>query len=329
MTHAILTCSEHFTDLALNELQRQHPNVTLVQQVSPQHLFLKAPLSFDHLTRPWRNQLPIYLHHLFPVHHTLPLTGTPTDFDCLRRQAQALCRKDYQVQARIVGDYPYSAITLEQVIRPGQPASSITKPNGRVLSLVVVDKCVYMGISWASQNLSAFATGRPYFDEPLPNRAGFKLLEALDAFDIRLRPGDHALDLGAAPGAWTAVLVRRGMRVTAVAPSAMYDWLQVESNVRAVCTTAEEYLPSCDTTYDLIVNDMKLDAQDSARLMAQYAAHLRPQGIAIMTLKLRLREPRRLMDHAFRLLRKEYKILRVRQLVGNRKEVTLFLRRHN
>jgi 23S rRNA (cytidine2498-2'-O)-methyltransferase len=329
MTYAILTCSEHFTDLALNELQRQHSNLTLVKQVSPQHLFLKAPTSFDNLTRPWRNQLPIYLHHLFPVHQTLSLTGTPSDFDCLRKQAQALCRKDYLVQARVIGDYPYSAITLEQFIHPAQPVSTVTKTNGRILSLLVVDKCAYIGISWASQNLSPFASGRPYFDEPLPNRAGFKLLEALDAFDIRLRPGDHALDLGAAPGAWTAVLVRRGMRVTAVAPRAMYDWLQIDPNVRATCLTAEEYLPTCDTTYDLIVNDMKLDAQDSARLMTEYAVHLRPQGIAIMTLKLRLRNPRRLMDHAFRLLRKEYKIIRVRQLVGNRKEVTLFLRRHD
>ena len=184
-----------------------------------------------------------------------------------------------------------------------------------------------MGISWASQNLSPFASGKPHFHEPVPNRAGLKLLEALAAFDIQLRPGDHALDLGAAPGAWTEILHRRGMCVTAIAPLAMYDWLQANPNVRAFYTTAEEYLSHCDTTYDLLLNDMILDPQDSARLMVEYAAHLRPQGIAIMTLKLRLRNPRRVMDHAFRILRKAYKIIRVRQLVSNRKEVTLFLHR--
>jgi len=90
---------------------------------------------------------------------------------------------------------------------------------------------------------------------------------------------------------------------------------------------AEEYLEQCHTTFDLIVNDMKLDTQDSARLMVEYVRHLRLQGIAIMTLKLRDHNRKRIMDHAFRILRQTYKIIRVRQLISNRNEVTLFLRR--
>jgi 23S rRNA (cytidine2498-2'-O)-methyltransferase len=326
MTHAILTCSEHFTELALNELRRQHPRVTLLKQVSPKHLLLNVPGTFDSLTRPWRNQLPIYLHHLFPVHRTLSLTATSRDFECLRKHAQSLCQADFSVQVSVIGSCSYTAIDLEQAILPLQ-ATSHTINTERVLSLLVVNTCCYIGISWASQNLSPFASGKPLFHEPVPNRAGLKLLEALAAFDIRLRPGDHALDLGAAPGAWTEILQRRGLCVTAVAPLAMYDWLQTNPNVRAFYITAEEYLSHCDTTYELLLNDMILDPQDSARLMVKYASHLRPQGIALMTLKLRLRNPRRVMDHAFRILRKAYKIIRVRQLVSNRKEVTLFLRR--
>jgi hypothetical protein len=63
------------------------------------------------------------------------------------------------------------------------------------------------------------------------------------------------------------------------------------------------------------------------RIMVDYARHLRREGIAIMTLKLREQNQQRVMDHSFRILRKSYKIIRVRQLVSNRKEVTLFLRR--
>jgi len=44
-------------------------------------------------------------------------------------------------------------------------------------------------------------------------------------------------------------------------------------------------------------------------------------------LKLRKHNRRRVMDHAFRLLRKAYKIIYVRQLMRNRKEVTLYLRK--
>ena len=35
----------------------------------------------------------------------------------------------------------------------------------------------------------------------------------------------------------------------------------------------------------------------------------------------------RVMNHALRILRKAYKIIALRQLLSNRKEVTLFLRR--
>jgi 23S rRNA (cytidine2498-2'-O)-methyltransferase len=183
-----------------------------------------------------------------------------------------------------------------------------------------------MGISRAAHNLSPWAGGQIPVPEPVSNRAGFKLLEALQAFAIHLRKGDHALDLGAAPGAWTTLLRRRGVRVTAVAPTPMYPWLMLDPGVIYQPTIAEEFLGRCGDTFDLIVNDMWLDARDSARLMVDYARHLRPNGIALMTLKLRMKNKQRLMDHAFRILRKRYRIVRVRQLVSNRHEVTLFLR---
>ena len=90
---------------------------------------------------------------------------------------------------------------------------------------------------------------------------------------------------------------------------------------------AEDFLHQCSTSYDLIVNDMIVDPQDSGRLMVDFARYLRGNGIAIMTLKLRHRNRRQVMDHTYRILRKRYKIIRVRQLVSNRSEVTLFLRR--
>jgi hypothetical protein len=47
----------------------------------------------------------------------------------------------------------------------------------------------------------------------------------------------------------------------------------------------------------------------------------------LIPLKLREAGRLRVMDHSLRILRQAYKILRVRQLVYNRKEVTLFLRK--
>ena len=47
------------------------------------------------------------------------------------------------------------------------------------------------------------------------SRAAYKLQE-IDEKHKLLKPGDRVLDLGAAPGGWTWVLVRNGLHVTAI-----------------------------------------------------------------------------------------------------------------
>lgn len=334
MTHAILTCSEQFTDLALNELQRHHPRLSVIHPIPPNYLYLQAPGTFDALTRPWRHKLPIYLHHLFPVHETIALKGSRRDLHTITTAATALLQPRIGIQVRFAENVhlPYGSRQLyRHLIQQRNRQTAESARGSRVLSVLVAcgekGLTAYLGKSWASQNLSPYAGGVHPVHESLPNRAGLKLLEALSTFNVRLRPNDHALDLGAAPGAWTMVLRRHHLRVTAVAPDAMYPWLLDDSCVRVVTSTAEAYLPTCDTTFDLITNDMRLDGQPSARLMVDYADYLRPEGIAIMTVKLRSNKRRSIMDHTFRILRKAYKIITVRQLVSNRMEVTLFLRR--
>jgi len=330
MTRAILTCSPHFVSLALNEIRRCFPETTVLQNLAPGYILLQTPGTFDKLSQPWRHRLPIYLHHLFPVHEVVLLNALEP-LPQLQEITQRFAQPAMIVQVRSADeiDFPCSVWEIQQALnseRSGQKT-----PGGRVLSILIARSEVgfqaYFGISWASQNLSPWPGGQMPITEPVSNRAGYKLLEALQTFDIRLRRGDQALDLGAAPGAWTTLLRRRNLRVTAVAPTPLYPWLLYDAGVSYQPLRAEDFLSRCQTTYDLIVNDMKKDAQDSARLMVEYAGYLRSEGIAIMTLKLHSINQERRMDHTFRILRKAYKIIRVRQLVSNRKEVTLFLRR--
>jgi 23S rRNA (cytidine2498-2'-O)-methyltransferase len=333
VTRAILTCSPHFTDLALNELRREHTDLTVLQHLAPGVILLQAPFSFDKLTRPWRHSLPIYLHHLFPVHAAVDLNGSRTDLDTLRQAVRDFALSDAILQLRctVESGLSYSLAEVWEAVCGESVTHNPETPVGRILSILIAPGRAglraYMGVSWATQNISPWAGGQIAFTEPVSNRAGFKLLEAIDAFDLRLGWGDQALDLGASPGAWTTLLRRRGLKVTAVAPTPLYPWLMFDPGVTYRPLLAEDYLPCCQTIFDLIVNDMRLDARDSARLMVDYAPHLRRGGIALMTLKLRARDQRKLMDHAFRILRHAYKIICVRQLVSNRKEVTLFLRR--
>ncbi len=321
MTLAILTCSEYFVDFALNEIRRYHPTVQYIEPLADKHHLIEYTTTFKKLTSPWRNKLAIYLHHLYPLQHQIYIAHDLAQFS--QQVRQTLPRFD-RADVRMVSTHTHSAHSIRQALCP-HPNHRQRNPN--ILSMVVVDNIAYVGVSPASQNMSPHPFGKKHFRELVPNRAGLKLMEALDSFSIYLRDNAHALDLGAAPGAWTTVLRKRGLRVTAIAPDDMYPTLKTDPCVQHFHMTAEDYLTRCHDRFDLIVNDMKMDAQDSARLMVRYAPYLRNNGIVIMTLKLRMRRTARVLDHSYRLLRKQYKIMQIRQLVSNKKEITLFLRK--
>ena len=58
-------------------------------------------------------------------------------------------------------------------------------------------------------------------EEDQISRAKFKLLEAEQRFGIDFSVARKAIDIGAAPGGWTSLLLERGLKVTAIDPAAM------------------------------------------------------------------------------------------------------------
>ena len=100
-----------------------------------------------------------------------------------------------------------------------------------------------------------------------------------------------------------------------------------DDGVRHIGETAEVYLPRCRESFDVILNDMRMDARDSARLMVSALPLLRPTGWALMTLKLPRQHSEAVMVSALGILSKVYEISGVRQLFHNRSEVTVALRR--
>ena len=77
---------------------------------------------------------------------------------------------------------------------------------------------------------------------------------------------------------------------------------------------------------DVIVNDMRMDAMLSCQIMGEAAEILKPEGLAIMTLKLPHENQQRNARRAMDLLSKWYEIPFARQLFHNRSEVTVLLR---
>lgn len=168
-----------------------------------------------------------------------------------------------------------------------------------------------------------------------PSRSALKLEEAWHLFiprgewGDRLVPGRTAVDLGAAPGGWTWVMVRRGMRVEAVDNGPLVQALLDDPLVTHQRADGFTFRPK--RPVDWLVCDM---VEKPARVTALIARWL-TQGWckqAIFNLKLPMKQ--RYMEAQVNLgrLRDELQAagfhyeLRARQLYHDREEITVYVR---
>jgi 23S rRNA (cytidine2498-2'-O)-methyltransferase len=355
MPQLILTADPDFLELALDDAYKAATEVTQVAQLAPGIMLLDCDLGFWGVAESWRQEPPIFARHIHPVDVTVPLRGAADDVfaivDAAEAEIAALMDPDlpFSVQTRILGDLPYKPFDVNRALSQrlqelsGAPLD-VRKPM-QIVSVVCGQtddgsaddtqsairnsQLAFLGLSLADYNLSDWAGGERRFarEKDQVSRAEFKLLEALEVFHIDLPQRGVALDLGAAPGGWTRVLRQRDQYVTAVDPAELDPRLAADKAIRHKRVTAEAYLADEPDEFDLIVNDMRMDARDSARLMVAYARQLYPHGIVIMTFKLPEHGRRQVLEHAFKILRGTYVLAGARQLFHNRSEITVYLKK--
>ena len=350
MTQLILTVDATFVDLALPEIKRTQAKV--VATLAPGVFLTECRQSFIELAEAWRAAPPIFIRHICPVDRIVPLVAqSDADLAALRQavaeEIAPLADHNlfFSVQTRILADVPYKPFdvnnALSEVIQTTTGAPLNVRTPQQILSVVIaptLEQTTLPGVSWAPHsaflglsltmhNLSDWAGGVRRFarEEGQISRSEFKLLEALEIFQITLPAHGVALDLGASPGGWTRVLRQHDQYVTAIDPGEMDARTVQDRGIRHKRMTAEGYLADDPDQFDIIVNDMRMDARDSARLMVKYAGQLQAHGIVIMTLKLPEQKREPVIDHAFNILREAYTIAGARQLFHNRSEITVYL----
>jgi 23S rRNA (cytidine2498-2'-O)-methyltransferase len=294
-------------------------------------------------------QRPIFVRHLAPAQAIVDLTNTEQDVGKLAMAIASLPTFEmlergqrFAVQTRIVQSdenpvqRPYSSGRLNQLLAEAIAeetgvVENIKKPQ-IIVSLLCTAERAYLGISTAYENLSDWPGGRHRFAETAEqiSRAEFKLLEALEVFGVSLPAGGRALDLGSAPGGWTRLLLEAEMQVVAVDPAQLDPRLKGQRHLEYYQGYAETYLEDAlrkHKTFDVIANDMRMDARDAARLLVKAGNCLRPDGFILSTLKLphatRNIDPLKTLREALSILRKQFRIVEARQLFHNRQEVTV------
>jgi 23S rRNA (cytidine2498-2'-O)-methyltransferase len=359
----IVTAHPEFIDAAFDELKHLDSGLQSEELLAPgillcghQHgMFLQ---DITALMRLAEEQRPTFVRHLAPVQAIVKLNSSEED---IGRLALAIVNlptfmllergQRFAVQTRLLqsdleetttGTHrrAYSSghvnqLLAEAVAEETGAVESIKKPQVVVSLLCTMEKG-YLGISLAKDNLSDWPGGARHFAQTPEqiSRAEFKLLEALEIFGVSLPSRGWALDLGAAPGGWTRLLLEAGMSVIAVDPAKLDPRLQRQSKLEHYRGYAEVYLEEAikrHRKFDVITNDMRMDAREAARLLVQAGACLRADGFIISVLKLPHAtseiDPLKNLKEALRLLNKYFGIVQARQLFHNRQEVTVLTAR--
>ncbi|HEY7953903.1 MAG TPA: SAM-dependent methyltransferase, partial [Polyangia bacterium] len=186
---------------------------------------------------------------------------------------------------------------------------------------------IAVGVGWARDALSLAPGGRLRIHVPAeaPSRAAMKLVEALTWLDRSPEPGDLCVDLGAAPGGWTWVLLERRARVIAVDPANLDRSLIGRKGLihaRADAFRFEPDQPLADPV-DWLFCDMAWRPLEAAGLLAKWARR-KWARLLVANIKLPMRKK---AEHLFRvrdiLEDAGWSNVRVRQLYHDRDEVTI------
>jgi 23S rRNA (cytidine2498-2'-O)-methyltransferase len=171
--------------------------------------------------------------------------------------------------------------------------------------------------------LSCFSGGRVELasDKQAPSRAFAKLVEAEARMGRRIAARETCVDLGAAPGSWSYVAMRRGAKVTAVDRSELRPDLMGHKSVKFQRGDAFRFEPAAPV--DWLICDVIAAAERSAELLLRWLHHGWCRHF-VVTLKLDdTGNPATLasLKHALPLLSADHWLLR---LCANKKEVCAF-----
>jgi 23S rRNA (cytidine2498-2'-O)-methyltransferase len=154
-----------------------------------------------------------------------------------------------------------------------------------------------------------------------PSRAGRKLVEALEWLGRRPEPGDVCVDLGAAPGGWSAVLLDMRAKVIAVDPAELAPDVRRKKGLTHVKASAFDFVPT--EPVDWLFCDMAWRPLEVAQMLAKWGRrHL--AGALVSNIKLPMKQRAAHVAKVRQVVAAGgWRDVRARQLYHDREEITL------
>ena len=344
MSRFIITFSPHFEREVFGELAQVDPLVRSVNAFGGGKALITSELESAIFTQRIVGQSPIFIKHIMPVMGEGKVVGDlETDkqaiLSAVDRIASSMDKEKFAVQCRITsggkGGLGYSSKDIEVYVgedyfnrgnTPSFSDSKILNDNIKIISVLINGDDYYVGYSTSGDNLN-FHCDEHRVCSKSPReicRSENKLKEALVKFNIVLSGEGVALDIGAAPGGWTKVLADYGYEVVAVDPGNLHPILQENPKVTHHKMQIEKL--ELKEHFDVVVNDMNIDPQETSRIMVGLAPAIKSGGMAIVTLKLP-KQAEVSIKESVQILGQAYEIVGIKSLFHNRQEVTVVLRK--
>ncbi|MFC0332644.1 SAM-dependent methyltransferase [Paenibacillus sepulcri] len=335
MTQWIGTANHGFASYAMEELRRLFDGIKFTQLAAGEIFRMELPQSREEVLAVLQAKEPIFLRHIQPIDRALPIHGNADDLEALSdlvRSARIRCEgRSAAVHLRRAERTPfiYSAAdtkaVLDAVLTELGSEPAMQSPD-LILSIYAGPEEFYVGWGTPEEQLSDWPGGAIRFqrEDGQISRAKFKLLEAERTFKLDFAEYGEALDIGAAPGGWTHLLLDRGLRVTSVDPADLHPSLASYHRLTYLKKNASDVKFNPET-FDLLVCDMSWSPMQMAKLVLEQIDALSPGATAIITLKLMHKKPLQTIRDVIAKLESAFVLIKAKQLFHNRDEITLYL----
>jgi 23S rRNA (cytidine2498-2'-O)-methyltransferase len=331
-----ITANVNYINQALEEAREVDKALKIVQNYGNGILLSATSMTKEEFNTTLVHKKPVFIRHISAFDAIGEINDNMTTQDVANMVMSYISNieKDSKIAVQIRkarGEYYFNPIDLkgeiDKILVELGAEAEIKEPD-YIISILLDEANCYIGMSPSELNLSSWSGGMVHYkkEDADISRAKYKLMEALDTFELNLSDIHSALDLGAAPGGWTSVLLEKKIAVTAVDTGDMDIRLNKYQNYTYIKANASEIeLP--EQSFDLLTSDVSWNAKNTAVLVNRASKFLKDGGYAIVTVKLMGDKVRRTIREVKEIYQEIFDVMATKQLFHNRDEITLLLRK--
>ncbi|MET0384545.1 MAG: SAM-dependent methyltransferase [Polyangiales bacterium] len=202
--------------------------------------------------------------------------------------------------------------------------AQLRRHGGAIIHVCLCEpRAAAIGCTPADRALSLWPGGRARMrlGGDFPSRAARKLAEAFAWLGVTPGAGELCVDLGAAPGGWSWLLLEKKARVIAVDPARMDAALAKNPRLRHIQGSAFEFYP--EEPVDWLFCDMAWRPLEVAQMLGRWGRR-RQTRLLVANFKLPMKRKVEMVDRLRGVLAEQgFTGIRTRQLYHDREEITL------